>query len=396
MDGLAIVRVDVDRKDDETTFTLSGPADVWFGIGFNAKTMGDLPYAIIVDGTGAVQERKLGNHAPGVVLKSSITMISSEKSSGVRTVKFSRPSAGLTSDHWSVPSVAGVVNLIAAVGSQSELSYHKAKTDAMILLLPSNADTCVCAPQKQSYINYMNASKIGFNGYKCLPEPRSYMHDHGDTTGRNVPNQACDIATYHGGLQCCKHKWFLTDVDQESMIPDAVDTYYLKWRYYFQEYVPATPAKAASHLHLKHWVFLIDAIVNDYEEDNANYGKASVGKLEARLTAKDIGLEDTPANFSSITWFVMTPHFHAPNSIREELWNEDTGEIICNASGSYGSPVHGSTDAPFNEASYIAISPCLFGHQAGLQYPFTVTPNTNLLAIKYVNNTYRHLGQMAQ
>ena len=66
--------------------------------------------------------------------------------------------------------------------------------------------------------------------------------------------------TYHGGLQCCKHSWFLTDRDQDHLIPkDKVDTYYLKWRYYFQEYKPASHRAAASHKHLHHWVFLIDA-----------------------------------------------------------------------------------------------------------------------------------------
>ena len=25
--------------------------------------------------------------------------------------------------------------------------------------------------------------------------------------------------TYHGGLQCCKHSWFLTDIEQDQMIP---------------------------------------------------------------------------------------------------------------------------------------------------------------------------------
>ena len=32
----------------------------------------------------------------------------------------------------------------------------------------------------------------------------------------------------------------------------------------------------------------------------------------------------------------------------------------------------------------------------GLQYPFDLSPETNITAIKYFNNTYRHLGQMAQ
>merc|ERR1712037_1071586 len=97
---------------------------------------------------------------------------------------------------------------------------------------------------------------------------------------------------YHGGLQCCKHSWFLTDLGQDQMIPkDKVDTYYLKWRYYFQEYQPASEARSASHKHLHHWVFLIDAQVNDYEEDNAEYGVESVGWIAAHLKAKDMGLE---------------------------------------------------------------------------------------------------------
>ena len=87
---------------------------------------------------------------------------------------------------------------------------------------------------------------------------RSDMASRGDGTGRPLPNQACNLATYHGGLQCCKHGWFLTDREQDPLIPkDKVDTYYLKWRYYFQEYVPASKMLAASHKHLHHWVFLI-------------------------------------------------------------------------------------------------------------------------------------------
>ena len=107
----------------------------------------------------------------------------------------------------------------------------------------------------------------------------------------------------------------------------------------------------------------------------------------------------------------------------------------------------GSTKKVFNEADYIAILPCIYGHQvitiyrhheyvddcannhhkkyhckqrspltqyhpqAGLQTPFNLTADTNITAIKYdhhhestmvilatryFNNTHRHLGQMAQ
>jgi len=246
------------------------------------------------------------------------------------------------------------------------------------------------------YMAYMNESFHEWEGYNCLDEPRSNMLRHGDGTGRPVPNAACYAETYHGGLQCCANGHFLTDIDQNSMIPDKVDTYFLKWRYYFQEYVPSAPPMPASHRHLHHWVFLIDAAVNDYEEDNAHYGSNSIGKIEAHLTAANMGLEDKPDTFKHITPLVMTPHCHAPSCIREELWNADTGEIICNVTVHYGSLEHGPLSQIFNEANYVAIPPCIFGHQQGLRTPPVLSPGTNLTAIKYFNNTFRHLGQMAQ
>jgi len=184
----------------------------------------------------------------------------------------------------------------------------------------------------------------------------------------------------------------LTDLEQDSMIPDKTDVYFLKWRYYFQEYKPAP----VSHTHLHHWVFLIDEHVNDYEEECRNCGSSSIGVISANLQAKDMGLEDVPASYSTITPFVMTPHCHAPSCIREQLWNKDTGELICSVDASYGSPSYGGTNETFNEESYLTINPCLWGYQSGLNPPLFLRPNTNLSAIKYFNNTYRHLGQMAQ
>lgn len=223
----------------------------------------------------------------------------------------------------------------------------------------------------------------------CMTAPRSDMAAMPDIGGK--PNPACNLETYHGGIQCCKHTWFLTDRDQDSMIPAAVDTYYLKWRYYFQEYTPATPTTPASHQHLHHWVFLIDAQVNDYEEDNDCGGGMCMGRITAHLTARGMGLEDVPGAFSGITPLVMTPHCHAPSCIREELYNEDTGELICNATARYGT----GTEI-FNEKNYLALPPCLWGHQPGLRKPLVLLPGTKVKAIKYFNNTFRHLGQMAQ
>ena len=43
------------------------PASVWFGAGFDARAM-KLAYAIVVDGSGLVQERQLGTGAGAIPL----------------------------------------------------------------------------------------------------------------------------------------------------------------------------------------------------------------------------------------------------------------------------------------------------------------------------------------
>ena len=62
----------------------------------------------------------------------------------------------------------------------------------------------------------------------------------------------------------------------------------------------------------------------------------------------------------------------------------------------YGDAAFGELGRAFNEQSYVTMAPCLFGDEPGLQYPFNLTADTNLTAVKYFNNTFRHLGQMAQ
>ena len=81
----------------------------------------------------------------------------------------------------------------------------------------------------------MNTSTSQFNGYDCIDEPRSDMLRHGDGTGRNVSNAACHTMTYNGGLRCCAHHYYLTDLEDAALIPNKTDVYFLKWRYYFQE-----------------------------------------------------------------------------------------------------------------------------------------------------------------
>ena len=435
-----IVNASISHDGVHATITLVGPAKVWFGVGFDATQMADAPYAIIVNGaTGAVTERKLASHAPGAALSASVAVTSNtvNKAGTTRTVVLARTVVGADAGHWSIPTVPGGINVIAAIGSGPTLAYHAARGGGSINMLPTNDDACVCTPTKLNLFAYGNASLQTWTDYDCVDEPRGDMLRHGDGTGREgKQNNACDMSTYHGGLRCCKHTWFLTDKEQAGLISPKVDTYYLKWRYYFQEYVPATTTSAtatatataapaaptnnaqivatvkpvpktvavpASHLHLRHWVFLIDQAVNDYEESNLvfKYGEATVGNITAHVTVDTMGFDSSTQEgiavdpkWTSVQSFVMTPHCHAPSCIREEFWNE--GRIVCNVTANYGDEKYGSTNATFNEADYVAIPPCLFGHQAGLQYPITLKRGTNVTAHKFFNNTYRHLGQMAQ
>merc|ERR1711976_549854 len=98
-------------------------------------------------------------------------------------------------------------------------------------MIPISQPSCICTPTSTPYLSYMNETTAKY-GVDCEPYPRGEM--------AMQHNPACKMETYHGGLQCCHHTWFLTDLEQNDLIPDAIDEYYLKFRYYYQEYTPAT------------------------------------------------------------------------------------------------------------------------------------------------------------
>jgi hypothetical protein len=77
------IDLDVNSENNVTKITITGPSDVWFGVGFNASSMSDAPYTIVVEGE-KITERKLANHMPGEPLQSSITVISNTVAPGKR------------------------------------------------------------------------------------------------------------------------------------------------------------------------------------------------------------------------------------------------------------------------------------------------------------------------
>lgn len=103
--------------------TMSGPSSVWFGVGVNASVMGAQPWTLVVDGTGAVSEHRLGNHLAGTVLPRTVTVLSSRVGGGRRTVVVSRPIAAATADFdFAALEAKGELPIISAIGSGSKFA----------------------------------------------------------------------------------------------------------------------------------------------------------------------------------------------------------------------------------------------------------------------------------
>jgi hypothetical protein len=146
--SLVELRLSLDMANPNATFELTGPAGVWFGVGFNAKAMGDAPWTVIVDGAGGVTERKLGNHEPGTQLPRSISVLSNTVAAGNRTVVLTRSLQGA---HFNFSFKQTSLPFIAAVGSGPELAIHTAAAEATLTLLATDAPNCVCAKDPPAF-----------------------------------------------------------------------------------------------------------------------------------------------------------------------------------------------------------------------------------------------------
>jgi hypothetical protein len=144
--SLTDVNLDLDSTADTATLTLTGPDSVWFGVGFGAQAMKDAPWAVIVDGTGKVTERKLSDQGQAnILLKPSVTVVSTTVNAGLRTVVLTRPLKGATKDYYTFTLDAPKLPFINAVGSTPDFRYHKDKNLGDLTLIALDGPTCICA-----------------------------------------------------------------------------------------------------------------------------------------------------------------------------------------------------------------------------------------------------------
>jgi hypothetical protein len=101
--------------------------------------MANSPYAIVVDGAGAVSEHVLADHAPGVAIAGSVSVLNHTVQGGVRTLTLSRPLAGRTAQHYTFRADKLSLDFITATGTGPAFGFHKDKTVGTLALWPKAA-----------------------------------------------------------------------------------------------------------------------------------------------------------------------------------------------------------------------------------------------------------------
>jgi len=374
------------------TIIMQGAEGRWFGVGFGAISMDDLPYAVIVDGFGRVAERKLEDHGPGRLLPPTLRVISSTVQGGKRTVALRRAARGATPDYFTFAAGEAHLPFISVVGGTPDFGAHVARGSSAVPLLQVGAPTCICR---------RSGGTIDGVPYdpQCAAWPLSDL-------ARNS-NPTCDVRTYVGGMACCRDGNFLLDADQE--VPGYVDEVYFKWRFYFEDWDPRRHVQAVhlewalngcdsggGHAGCRHIEYDVPKAPAGTPPERAVHAVHARFRARAMFTPCDARAEAycaDPRNVTSagVQLVMAGGHCHAPACLSLELWNEDSGELLCRIT-----PVRGAGDAPQDEAGYLWLPHCAWGDAAdGLRPPPVLHLGTNLRAIKRANSTHYHYGVMA-
>jgi hypothetical protein len=404
----------------KVTITMSGPADAWFGIGFNATVMSDSPYTLVVNASGVI-EQKIGTcgseaeHCPGDQLSSSVKVVSNTVASGVRTVVMTRGFQGATDKHYSFGLDSTVIPLITAVGSSPVFAYHKSHANAQIALTSAGSSTCVCDTGIAGKLCEPGGKNCGQFVKNCVhSNPANYTGaEAGDLFAQRNPT--CNSAQYAGGLSCCHHGRILQDADQEIR-PELLQ-YHMKWRFWFQEYKPAAGSTPASHSNLPRIYYQTEAHAGEYDIPPAFAlpGKPIPGYDNWPLNTPTPGTTCTGTcpdgpdcacvhtityhwTVSNIRLLYAGGHCHAPACISIELYENSTGtpKLLCNQLPAYGTG--NVTHDKYDESGYLALPPCLWSDKGGegLEPSVWLPENTPMFSIKKNHNTHSgHFGEMA-
>jgi hypothetical protein len=373
------------------TITLGGPADVWFGVGLDAKAMDNAPYTFIINASG-VTERKIGTcgteaeHCPGTLLAASVKLVSNTVVGGVRTVVVTRPFKGASKDHYTFkPTSVATLDYISAVGTSQALAYHAAHDSLTLSFTPLSGPTCVCdmgMVGQMCETGGMGCRSFTKDCYARSPTLGGKGESSGDLLAEDNPT--CNSRQYSGGLSCCSHKRIMLDDDQ--IVPPELLRYHMKFRFWYQEYeadskTPVRPDKTnASHVDLPRIYWQTESNAGEYDIPPAFYlpGESKI----VGYTAEELGpypqlspgttcKGDCPSGDSCECIHTITfnktvsdmrliyagGHCHAPSCIGLWLYRNDPGhemELLCHQAPLYGNGTGTNTKAGmYDEAGYV-------------------------------------------
>lgn len=333
-------------------------------------------------------------------------MVSNTVEDGTRTVVVTRPFQGATKDHYTFDTkAAGSIDFITAIGNDQTFSYHKAHAGMTLSMTAVGAVSCICDVATTGKLCETGGINCHSFVKSCLPAPNA------DLLAQKNPT--CNSAQYVGGLSCCGHKRIMLDVDQDP--GDVLLRYHMKFRFWFQEYIPNDPKTSKpSHYDLP----------RVYQQTEANAGEYDIPPAFATPGHPVAGYPTWPLNTPTpgtkctgtcpdgpdceciheihYQWTVgplrliyAGGHCHAPACISIELfWQKSDGsrELLCAQMPKYGN----GTDARYDEAGYLALPPCLWGKDKGLLDSVFLPAGSTLYSIKKNRNTKTgHYGEMA-
>jgi len=234
----------------------------------------------------------------------------------------------------------------------------------------------------------------------CAPFPTSNLI--------TTHNAICNISRYGGGLYCCHDKSVLLDADQKQ--PEPTDTWRMKYRFYYEDYTNQANT-------FRVW-WSTEAYNNEYDipkstadclnpatdpEDCVHTIRSEFKGVDMLSGGSGCMVSGDGAACGNVTrirneyggLFRLTYaafHCHAPACMTGELWNRDTGELVCRNTALYGNGTE-----PLDEKGYVVgIPPCVWGSaEEGLAPPPILHLDTNLTTIKRGNSTNGHWGVMS-
>jgi len=317
---------------------------------------------------------------------SSVTVKSDTVDGGRRTVVLQRALEGITADHYSFRVNASTVPILTAVGDGSQLGYHKARAGSILAFsaVGPGATTCICKGAGSMLPFGQGKGSIDGVDYS----PGCYDAPYSDLLRQRNPS--CDVRTYVGGMQCCRHGNILLDADQE--VPPEEDVVYYKWRFYHRLWRPADIQVYPLVWYLSH---ARKSIEYDATEAPAKTPPSeAVHMITSNFSMADILTRShisLPKGKNGVMLIQAGGHCHSPGCLSLELYNADTRELLCHIK-----PVFGTGSSAMDEAGYLWTPPCVWGSkEEGLLKPPVFHARSNFTAIKRVNNTVYHYGIMA-